>query len=151
MLAQSALPYWATTYFLDVQSNWVYDVPALVAQVAALHPTVVAIEVGSYEAANGVPSWQFSQSVGQLLSDLGPLHARIFIGNLPAILGPSTVLSQYDADIAAAAKASGAVLVNASAAIARSRGRVIADGILTPVGQQVIASAFAFAVRRNSA
>jgi hypothetical protein len=151
ILAQSSLPYWATIYTLDVQSNWVYNVPALASQVKALRPTLVTIDVGLFEAANGVPAWQFSQSLSQLLTELRSAHVQVFVGDVPESLSSSSLVSQYNADIGSDAKATGAHLVNANSAVARSRQRVIVGGILTPVGQQVIASAFATALKRNHA
>ncbi|MGH9170094.1 MAG: hypothetical protein ACRD0Z_04395 [Acidimicrobiales bacterium] len=152
IFAQSSLPYWATTYALDVEWDWVFDVPSLVSQVKALRPTLVTVELGMFEALNAVPAWQFSQSLSQLLSQLKASGRRVLVGNVPTALGPASLLAQYNTDIASDAKAAGARLVDISGAVARGAtgraGALISGGVLTASGQRVVAATFAAALKQ---
>jgi hypothetical protein len=156
--AKSALPYWATTYEIDLEDGWTFDLGSIQTQVTALHPSVASIEVGLDEALSGYSVESFSAALAQLLAALKGAHvSTILVGDLPPVPSQSVASSltaavgEYNAAITADVRGAGAVLVDVHTVLSRamSTGKEVMSGgnALTPLGETLIAAAFAAAVK----
>ncbi len=156
---RAALPYWATTYLVEVEGSWQVDPEAVVRQVSALNPTVISVDVGFEEASAGEDAAEFSASLRQLLEALETRHVpTILLANLPpAPAQPDSVptrgeVADYDSAIAADSKAAGTVLVDIHDLLAHASvgGQALSSrGMLTTRGAAVVADAFAAAAKRR--
>lgn len=157
LFERAALPYWTTSYVVPVPDDWQIDPAALTRQVALLRPTVVTVDVGFEEALEEEGVAAVSDAVRQLLTGLESKHVRtILVANLPPAprqpgrLPTATEVASYDSAIAADCDAAGAVLVDVHGVLAHAAGQAVSrTGMLTALGEKLVAGAFEKAIRRR--
>ncbi len=149
LVEQESLPYWATTYVVTLPSGWTADPSAVAGEVLSLHPTLVSVEAGLVEAADGTTPAALGAALDQLLPALAAQRVRVVVADVPALPGtgtPTPALVAYDSTISAAARAARDPVVDLSGRLSgggRAGGAALFEhGSLTAAGEQAVAAAF---------